>query len=112
VSRRPASADVFLAIADPTRRRMLEMLRADERPASDLARSFRISQPSVSQHLRVLREAGLVRTRRAGRQRIYQLRPRKLKILVDWVSHFDKFWDERLSSLGAYLDKHHREDKR
>jgi DNA-binding transcriptional ArsR family regulator len=105
VSRRPASADVFLAIADPTRRRMLEMLRADEKPATELARSFRISQPSVSQHLRVLREAGLVRTRRSGRQRIYQLRPRKLKVVVDWVAYFDKFWDEKLASLGKYLDK-------
>jgi DNA-binding transcriptional ArsR family regulator len=95
---------VFLAIADPTRRRMLELLRGDERPATELARSFRISQPSVSQHLRVLREAGLVRTRRVGRQRIYRLRPRKLKLVVDWVSYFDKFWDERLSALGKYLD--------
>lgn len=105
MSRRPASADVFLAIADPTRRRMLEMLKSNERPATELARPFRISQPSVSQHLRVLREAGLVRTRRLGRQRIYQLRPRKLKLVVDWVAYFDKFWDEKLSALGKYLDK-------
>jgi DNA-binding transcriptional ArsR family regulator len=105
MSRRPANADVFLAIADPTRRRMLEMLRGDERPATELARSFRISQPSVSQHLRVLRDAGLVRARRNGRQRIYQLRPRKLKIVVDWVAYFDRFWDEKLSALGRYLDR-------
>jgi DNA-binding transcriptional ArsR family regulator len=105
VSRRPASADVFLAIADPTRRRMLQMLRGDERPATELARSFRVSQPTISQHLRVLRDAGLVRARRNGRQRIYQLRPRKLKVVVDWVAYFDKFWDEKLSALGTYLDK-------
>ena len=105
MSRRNASADVFLAIADPTRRRMLEMLRSDERAATELARSFRISQPSVSQHLRVLRDAGLVRARRNGRQRIYQLRPRKLKVVVDWVAYFDKFWDEKLSALGTYLDR-------
>ena len=105
MSRRSAAADVFLAIADPTRRRMLQMLRGDERPATELARAFRISQPSVSQHLRVLRDAGLVRARRSGRQRIYQLRPRKLKVVVDWVAYFDKFWDEKLSALGTYLDK-------
>ena len=105
MSRRNAAADVFLAIADPTRRRMLQMLRGDERPATELARSFRVSQPTISQHLRVLRDAGLVRARRAGRQRIYQLRPRKLKLVVDWVAYFDKFWDEKLSALGKYLDK-------
>ena len=101
---RPAAAsDVFHAIADPTRRRMLEMLRDAERPAGEIARSFRMSQPSVSQHLRVLRNAGLVRTRRAGRNRLYQIRPRKLRAVVEWVAHFDKFWDDKLAALGEYL---------
>ena len=104
---RRASADVFLAIADPTRRRMLKMLRDRERPAGELARSFRISQPSVSQHLRVLREAGLVRTRRLGRKRLYQIRPMQLRIVVDWVGYFDKFWDQKLVALGQYLEKQH-----
>lgn len=105
--RRRASTDVFLALADPTRRRMLRMLRDSEKPAGDLARRFRISQPSVSQHLRVLREAGLVRTRRLGRQRLYQIRPRQLRIVVDWISYFDKFWDQKLAALGKYLEKQH-----
>lgn len=105
MSRPPASTDVFHAIADPTRRRMLEMLRDKELAAGDLAGSFRMSQPSVSQHLRVLRDAGLVRTRRLGRQRIYQIRPRHLRTVVDWVAHFDKFWDDRLDALGRYLEK-------
>jgi DNA-binding transcriptional ArsR family regulator len=104
--RRRAAADVFLAIADPTRRRMLELLRDRERPAGELARSFRIAQPSVSQHLRVLREAGLVRTRRLGRKRLYEIRPRQLRIVVDWVAYFDKFWDQKLVALGQYLEKH------
>lgn len=80
------------------------MLRDVEMPASDLARSFNMRQPSASQHLRVLRDAGLVRTRRVGRQRLYQIRPRQLRVVVDWVGYFDKFWDEKLSALGEYLE--------
>ncbi|MGH7179919.1 MAG: ArsR/SmtB family transcription factor [Tepidisphaeraceae bacterium] len=106
MARRRADADVFHAIADPTRRRMLELLRDSKVPATQLARSFRISQPSVSQHLRVLRKAGLVRAQRMGRSRVYHIRPRSLRIVVDWVTYFDKFWDEKLAALGRYLDKH------
>jgi DNA-binding transcriptional ArsR family regulator len=106
MSRRRASADVFLAIADPTRRRMLEMLRDSERPATELARSFKMRQPSVSQHLRVLRDAGLVRTRRLGRRRLYQIRPQQLRLVVDWVAFFDRFWDTKLEALGEYLEEH------
>ena len=107
MSRKRADADVFHAIADPTRRRMLELLRDAEVPATQLARSFDISQPSVSQHLRVLRDAGLVRAKRIGRSRVYQIRPRQLRMVVDWVSFFDKFWDEKLDALGKYLHRKH-----
>ena len=81
------------------------MLRDSERPAGEFVRSFRMTQPSVSQHLRVLREAGLVRTRRLGRNRLYQIRPRNLRMVVDWVAYFDKFWDDKLTALGNYLEK-------
>ena len=107
MARQRADADVFHAIADPTRRRMLKMLRDAEIPATQLARSFRISQPSVSQHLRVLRGAGLVRARRIGRTRVYRIRPRRLRTVVDWVAYFDKFWDEKLDALGKYLHRKH-----
>jgi DNA-binding transcriptional ArsR family regulator len=107
MARQRADADVFHAIADPTRRRMLEMLRDERLPATQLARSFRISQPSVSQHLRVLRSAGLVRAQRIGRNRVYQIRPRRLRMVVDWIAHFDKFWDEKLDALGEYLQRKH-----
>jgi DNA-binding transcriptional ArsR family regulator len=86
---------------------MLEMLRDERLPATQLARSFRISQPSVSQHLRVLRSAGLVRAQRIGRNRVYQIRPRQLRMVVDWIAHFDKFWDEKLDALGEYLQRKH-----
>ncbi|MBC8108025.1 MAG: winged helix-turn-helix transcriptional regulator [Anaerolineae bacterium] len=107
MARQRADTDVFHAIADPTRRRMLEMLRDEQIPATQLARAFRISQPSVSQHLRVLRGAGLVRARRIGRSRVYQIRPRQLRMVVDWVAYFDKFWDEKLDALGKYLKRKH-----
>ena len=85
---------------------MLELLRDSERPATELARGFKMRQPSVSQHLRVLREAGLVRTRRLGRKRLYGIRPQQLRLVVDWVAYFDKFWDEKLQALGQYLEEH------
>jgi DNA-binding transcriptional ArsR family regulator len=105
VSRRPASADVFLAIADPTRRRMLEMRRADEKPATELARSFRISQPSVSQHLRVLREAGLVSVVPEGKTRVYHLDPRPLRELDGWLQRYRKFWATKLDALESFMDE-------
>jgi DNA-binding transcriptional ArsR family regulator len=106
VARARADADVFHAIADPTRRRMLELLRDAELPATRLASSFpRISQPSASQHLRVLRAAGLVQVRRVGRNRVYRIRPRQLRLVVDWVAFFDKFWDQKLEALGKYLQR-------
>jgi DNA-binding transcriptional ArsR family regulator len=106
MTRARADSDVFHAIADPTRRRMLEMLRDEEFPVTRIARAFpRLSQPSVSQHLRVLRDSGLVRARRVGRQRVYHIRPRQLRAVVDWVAYFDKFWDEKLDALGKYLAK-------
>jgi DNA-binding transcriptional ArsR family regulator len=76
---------VFHALADPTRRRILELLREVERPAGDLLEAFRISQPAISQHLRVLREAGLVRIRRAGREHLYRADPRPLSAVQEWV---------------------------
>ena len=78
--------DVFHALADPTRRRILELLREVERPAGDLVETFRISQPAISQHLRVLREAGLVRIRRAGREHLYRLDPKPLAAVQEWVA--------------------------
>lgn len=100
-----ASHEIFRAIADPTRRAMLELLASADRSASDLARPFRMSQPAASQHLRVLRSAGLVQARRDGRRRLYRLRPRPLKPVVDWLAQFEAFWDDRLKKLGEYLDR-------
>jgi DNA-binding transcriptional ArsR family regulator len=95
---------VFFAISDPTRRRMLDLLLVSDLSVTQLAKPFRMSQPAISQHLRVLRKAGLVNAERLGRERRYRLRGQSLRGVYDWVAHYQKFWNERLSALGAYLD--------
>jgi DNA-binding transcriptional ArsR family regulator len=96
---------VFRAVSDPTRRAILSMLAEGERSAGDLHAPFAMSQPAVSRHLRVLREAGLVGERAAGRQRIYALRPEPLRSVADWVGHYERFWVDRLERFGAALDR-------
>lgn len=97
-------ADIYLAIADPTRRRLLDRLGSGEQPVNALAAPFRMSRPAVSQHLRILRQAGLVSVRRNGRERRYRVRGEKLREVYDWVAHYQKFWTEKLQALGKYLD--------
>jgi DNA-binding transcriptional ArsR family regulator len=97
--------DVFRAIADPTRRRMLDLLRDSERSVSELAEPFHMSQPAISQHLRVLELAGLVRARRVGRTRLYRLEPEPLEEVADWALHYARMWPGRMRALRAYLDR-------
>ena len=87
------AADVFRAVADPTRRAILNLLRDAEHSAEDLGRPFRVSQPAISQHLRVLRRAGLVRGQKAGRKCVYRLNPKPLDELYDWVTQFREIAD-------------------
>jgi DNA-binding transcriptional ArsR family regulator len=96
---------VFRAVSDPTRRAILSMLAEGDRSAGELQAPFAMSQPAVSRHLRVLREAGLVHERAAGRRRIYALRPEPLRTVADWVAHYERFWVERLERFGAALDR-------
>jgi DNA-binding transcriptional ArsR family regulator len=97
--------DVFSAIADPTRRRLLDLLSESESPVTVLARRFAVSRPAISQHLRILRDAGLVTERRSGRQRLYRLRPQPLRQVYDWAAHYQRFWHKKLRSLGRHLGK-------
>jgi DNA-binding transcriptional ArsR family regulator len=102
-------ADVYSAIADPTRRALLLRLANEgERNVTELLAPLSISQPAVSKHLRILREAGLVRSRREGRLRLYEIEAGKLRQVYDWVAHFERFWDQKLDALGEYLDKQRR----
>jgi DNA-binding transcriptional ArsR family regulator len=97
--------DVFAALADLTRRHLLEELAEGERSVSELMADLEISQAAVSQHLRVLRDAGLVQVRADGRRRLYLLRPEGLAELRDWLLELDRFWRSRVDALGTFLDK-------
>lgn len=96
---------IFRALADPSRRAIFERLTRGEAAVKDLTARFDISQPAVSQHLAALKDAGLVRARKEGRSVYYEVEPRGLKPLVDWVSHYQSFWKERLGRLEKLLEK-------
>jgi DNA-binding transcriptional ArsR family regulator len=99
------SPDVFRAVSDPTRRQMLELLGTGERTANELAAPFDMTQPAVSQHLRVLRDARLVDVRREGRHRVYSINAQPLREVFDWAQYFEGFWRKKLSALGRELDR-------
>ena len=103
---RPAAAEnVFRAIADPTRRGLLDRLRHGPSAVGPLAAKFDLTLPAVSQHLKILRDADLVREQRDGRQRVYRLHPAPLREVLDWIAHYERFWEEKLSALEKYLEK-------
>jgi DNA-binding transcriptional ArsR family regulator len=91
------------ALADPIRRQIVEMLADRERDAGELASAFPVSRPAVSRHLRVLREAGLVRVRPEAQRRVYVLDPRPLEDLSQWLEHYRRFWSQRLDALEVEL---------
>lgn len=95
--------DRFAALADPNRRRMLEMLAPGERPAGAIAAEFALTPAAVSQHLKALREAGLVRVRVDGQRRIYSLDPGGLAAVDAWIGTFRSFWSGRLDALEQAL---------
>lgn len=94
----------FEVLADPVRRDILAMLAAREHSAGDIAERFPISQPAVSRHLKVLREAGLTDVRVEGQRRIYVLTPAPLVEAEQWLTHQRALWERRLDALGAHLD--------
>jgi DNA-binding transcriptional ArsR family regulator len=104
--------DVFQAISDPTRRGLLDLLREGEQPVKALAEPFAMSRPAVSQHLRILLDAGLVIERRVGRERRYRLEAGGLREVNNWLQQYEKFWREKLSALGRYLDEQAALDQR
>jgi len=96
---------VFRAVADPSRRAILDLLAEGEQAVSQLLEHFSFSQPALSKHLRILREAGLVIARAAHRQRLYRLQADGLRSVADWVAHYEQFWNHRLDALGEVLDE-------
>lgn len=97
--------DVFSAISHEARRQMLDRLGGAERSVTDIAADFAMSRPAVSQHLRVLLDAGLVAEQRHGRERRYRLVPEGLAPVRDWIGHYQRFWDDRLQQLAKTLAK-------
>jgi len=95
--------DVFGAIAHPARRRMLDLLVEADRSVNTIAGHFQMSRPAVSQHLRVLLDAGLVTEQRHGRERRYHLVPERLSPVRDWIAHYERFWDDHLQRLQNHL---------
>jgi DNA-binding transcriptional ArsR family regulator len=94
---------LFRALADPSRRAILERLSRGEAAVKDLTARFNISQPAVSQHLAALRKAGLVTERRDGRLVYYRVQPKGFRPLIDWITHYQAFWPERLDRLQTLL---------
>jgi DNA-binding transcriptional ArsR family regulator len=105
MSELPATHDAYRAIAAPSRRVILDLLQDGDRSVGELVDLVDISQPAVSQHLRVLQDAGLVQYRREGRNRIYHLNAAPLREVYDWLGHYERFWTEKLNALGDYLEE-------
>lgn len=95
----------FEAVAEPNRRRILDLLREGERPAGELVDALAISQPGVSKHLKILKDAGLVSVRAEGQRRVYRLEPRGLSELEAWLAPYRRFWAGRLAALEDHLER-------
>jgi len=95
---------VFKALADPTRREILHLLRAGGTTVGGLASNFRTSRPAISRHLRVLRGAGLVSTRKKGAASICELNGKPLRAVNEWIREYEAFWDENLRNLKRYIE--------
>ena len=104
-------ANVFSAVADPTRRAILDLMRNGEVGAGDLASNFTISRPAVAKHVRVLRSAGLVRQRVDAQRRFYSLNPQALQEIDQWLAPYRAFWGARLHDLKQYVEQSHQQEK-
>ncbi len=102
---RSATTDSFNAVAEPRRRQILDVLAAGEQPVAELVRRLGMSQPLVSKHLRVLREAGVVSARGLGRQRLYRVNGGSLRPIHDWVAGYEQLWSERFQELDLVLSE-------
>lgn len=99
MSRAATTSDVFNAVAEPQRRAILEALAAEERSVNAVANALGLAQPSISKHLRVLREVGLVRSRRDGRQILYRTNAQTIRPLYQWAGTFERFWGRQVRRI-------------
>jgi DNA-binding transcriptional ArsR family regulator len=102
-------ADVFTVLADPTRRRMLEVLREGERAVGELVDEVDIEQSGVSRHLRIMREAGFVSVRRDAQRRLYSVEPEPLRELDAWLADYRQQWEESFEKVDAHLERRKEE---
>src|ERR1700684_2488238 len=100
----------FQALADPTRRAVLDLLRRGRQPAGEIAGAFPISRPAISKHLRLLRRAHLVEERREGRNRFYHLNPEPLKAVDSWLDQYRSFWTANLTSLKNFVESEYAKE--
>jgi DNA-binding transcriptional ArsR family regulator len=106
VPRAATSSDVFNAVAEPQRRAILNLLAGDERPVGDIVDVLELAQPSVSKHLRVLRDVGLVRARRDGRRMLYRTNAEAIRPLHVWSGTFERFWRHQLTRIKERAERH------
>jgi DNA-binding transcriptional ArsR family regulator len=111
MARAATTTDAFNAVAEPRRRRILEVLAGGERSVNELVEVLGLAQPQASKHLRVLREVGLVNVREAGRQRLYRLNAGPLEPIHDWLSGFERAWEERFEAMDDVLGELRREEE-
>jgi DNA-binding transcriptional ArsR family regulator len=97
----------FQALADPTRRAVLDLLRRGSQPAGQIAEAFPVSRPAISKHLRLLRRAHLVREHREGRNRVYELSAEPLRAVDSWIEQYRSFWSTSLTNLKAFVEAEH-----
>src|SRR5207248_6594186 len=105
MARASTTSDAFNAVAEPRRREILTYLAGAERPVGDIVAALRLEQPSVSKHLRVLRDVGLVRMRCEGRQKLYRTNAEGIRPLHDWTSEFEKYWINQLNRVKERAEK-------
>jgi DNA-binding transcriptional ArsR family regulator len=97
--------DVFQAIADPTRRAIIQLISKQPLNVNAVAENFDVSRPAISRHMRILTECGLVEIRQSGRERYCEARLRRLNEVADWIEQYRVFWTSKLDALGVFLDK-------
>jgi DNA-binding transcriptional ArsR family regulator len=112
VARSSTTSDVFNAIAEASRREILDALIAGEKAVGEIVNDLSMSQPQVSKHLRVLSEVGLVRCRAEGRRRLYRLEPARLRPLQEWLARYERAWNDRMDRVDDYLKELQQEGER
>jgi DNA-binding transcriptional ArsR family regulator len=111
MARAATTTDAFNAVAEPRRRQIVDLLGDRERSVNEIVNAMSVPQPQVSKHLRVLKDVGVVRSRKDGRQRLYRLDASALRPIHDWVSEFEALWSGRLDRLDTYLDEVKRKEQ-